>query len=475
MDNLLKRFWFRKFLITILVVWMSLINISAQNTFFVKFPAVSGYDPAVFEDEKGCIIAKYDFGLTRLNPNGRILWQSKSKSLLNGNCIIDSQYYAFPSYATAVGGFAFQAIDYKGKTLWMEHEEITQTTRLRTIRDFILDSSRKQYIVAGGRGKYGDQKNIYYWIAGLDYRGHILWEREWRDSGASRFFIKILHNKKTGGYMLLTQDIDKLAKKELFSLDTTGKLIERHSFEPDICKDDRYDIYNLDAGEFCEFGDGFLGIIALSVNSNCTQRESGAYFYLYDHNGKIIERRKLTDENSVFRISLLPNGDILGIYFDSIYRIGVRVLNDKLVSKRQTIIKELPTIDNLVDINVIESVDGGYLGIASELTYPDDKYNVYVFKTDSFGNINPREEYKEKLEPMMLQPNPASNNVSISIPYYFGKITAEFYTLQGVLLFKKTSDSEDIYDISELSPGMYIIKASVEETGEKRTMRLVVK
>jgi hypothetical protein len=46
--------------------------------------------------------------------------------------------------------------------------------------------------------------------------------------------------------------------------------------------------------------------------------------------------------------------------------------------------------------------------------------------------------------------------------------------MQGQFLFESNQSEQDNIDISSLSPGIYIVKAKVEETGQERTMRLFV-
>jgi hypothetical protein len=473
LNKLLKKHWFTKYSITFLLLCSSCIKAVAQNSFIIKIPAFGAYDPNVFEDEKGCIIAKYDYGITRINPNGRILWKTKDKNLLNGACIKDSQYNVFPAMDSEMGGFRFQAIDYTGKTKWMEREDFSEI-RMQSVWDFIIDSVRQQYIVAGERGIVGDLKNIYYWMAGLNYNGQMIWENEWRDSGKSRYFIRILPNKSSGGYMLLSEEMDKYDRKELISVDTLGNVLSRNLIEPDICKDDRAYIHRLEKSNFCEFKNGYLGIVYLSDRSICTKMEEGDYFYTYDDNGNLLTRTLMEDENRVLDISITPKGDILGLYADTQYRLGMRLLDDKFKTKWQTIVPNMPIINDFFDFKVITSKDGGYIGIASQLTFPENQYYIYVYKTDSLGRINPKDEFVEKQQPIMLQPNPAKNNVKIVMPYYYGTINAKFYSMQGEFLFESNQSEQDNIDISSLSPGIYIVKAKVEETGEERTMRLFV-
>lgn len=480
MNKLQIKYWFNKFLIIFIIFCSNLIKVNAQNTFFIKIPAPGGaFQPNVFEDEKGCIIAQFGFGLTRITANGRILWSTKPINSIKSVCIRDSQYYFYSAMATEMGGFAVKAIDYKGKIKWIKYEEINQYTRLRTIWDFIIDSSRHQYIVAGERG-YVSGKSNYYWIAGLDYSGNIIWEHEWGDSGESRTYTKILKNKKTGGYMLLTRDVHNHDKKELFSVDSMGRLLTRNTLVPEICSPDNPNKYVLDNSEFCEFENGFLASLYILSSSNCKQLEWGVYFFIFDYNGKITDIIPLTEENSLSYFEPLNNGDILGYYsiLDTIsdkYLIGIKVLDKNLEPKFRKIIPDLIKENEMItDMKITKSRDGGYIGIASGENTANENF-VYVFKTDSLGNINPKEEYTEKMQPVMLQPNPATNNVRIAIPYYFGKVKTEFYNIHGVLLFYKTQDESEMFDISTLAPGIYIVKAILEETKENRTMRLIVK
>ncbi len=472
MNRLVKNFWFNKCLITLLMLCGSLINTTAQHSFFIKITASGAYAPNVFEDEKGCIIAKYDYGLTRINPDGRILWQTSDKALVKGACIADSQHFIFPSIASEMGGFAFQAIDYKGKTLWIVQEEIMQTTRLRTIRDFIIDSARKQYIVAGDRGKVGISQNIYYWIAGLDYRGHILWEREWRDNGENRYFKKIIKNNKTRGYILLTQDVNFiLEKQELFSLDSIGQLLERSYIEPNPCNINP-DSRNYRVKDLIAFNDTmFLATLSCRLSNDCPLKE-GNYFYFYNANGKLIKRLK-----NAWAVDFIRQTKDKKIVICAGNFIGKLNTNFELEWAKDIFPEDSMALVFIEDF--AQCKDGGYLGIAGGYrainnNWSDIQYVVYVFKTDSLGNINPKEEYIEKLQPVMLQPNPASNKVRIAIPYYYGKVTVEFYTMHGVFLFKKTKDEQDMYDISSLATGIYIVKARLEETEELRTMKLIV-
>lgn len=59
-----------------------------------------------------------------------------------------------------------------------------------------------------------------------------------------------------------------------------------------------------------------------------------------------------------------------------------------------------------------------------------------------------------------LYPNPATESVSVSLPYHLQAYTIEVYSLTGVLLseFKSISNANYTIDVSEFNSGIYIVK-----------------
>jgi hypothetical protein len=468
MNKPLKNYWFSNLIAIVIILCSSFQRTTAQNSFFIKFQILGGYFPEVFEDKKGCIIAKYDFRVLRINPDGRILWNTRDLNIVKGACIPDSQGYIFPSLASEMGGFYIQSFDYKGKRKWGAYEIIDPKERMRSIHDFIIDSARRQYIVAGDKSYVWNIDS--YWIAGLDYSGKVIWERDWHDGVKGRRFHKIFKNETTGGYILLSEDDDIDDRKEIFHLDSLGRIIDRNLFEPSNCYENSSDYRLLDNG-FCKYSNGYLGLVNISSRNDCNKLEDGRYFYIYNNVGKLIKREWMTSENDIGYISQIANNNILGIYFDSLTP-GIKILDHNLKVKWKKLLPFLPEGYYITGMNIIKSKDGGFIGIVTEDNGNEDF--VTIFKTDSLGNINQKEEYSEKKQPFMLQPNPASGKVRLAIPYYYGNITADFYDLHGVFLYSETKNELEDFDISALSPGVYIVKAELLETGERRTMKLVV-
>jgi hypothetical protein len=64
--------------------------------------------------------------------------------------------------------------------------------------------------------------------------------------------------------------------------------------------------------------------------------------------------------------------------------------------------------------------------------------------------------------------------VRIAIPYYYGRIEAKFYDIQGKFIFKETHNDTEPFDISALKSGLYMVEAINLETQASRKMKLVV-
>ena len=443
----------------------SLTKTKAQNTFFYECEASFSQD--VFEDDKGCIIALTEDRIIKLSPYGTLLWEHEDYTLLNGFNIKDSQRYIFSATSSEMGGFGMASYDYRGKRIWGKY--LSPLPVARFIEDFIHDSIRQQYIVAGDKYKVGAFGKHSYWIAGVDYRGNIIWENYWHDSMQPRYFKRIFKNRKTNGYFLLTDDQTGQYPKELINVDSLGRLINRNPLEPNPCTIIGSSSSDYTLRGITSFNDTMF-IASIEARSSCPD-PYGTYFYLYNNQGKLIKRIYSQDANGVMH-QTIDNGLLTGA------GIYIAKLNKNFERKWAKNILPDKEFEAVYIKKIAQSKDGGYYGIADGYrainnNWSDRQYVVYVFKTDSNGVINQKLP-DNKLDSAMLQPNPANNKVKIVVPHYFGKVAAEFYNIHGVFLFKKMQDEQDMYDISHLSPGMYIVKAMLEETGEMRTMRLVV-
>jgi hypothetical protein len=170
------------------------------------------------------------------------------------------------------------SFDYRGNKIWSKY--IDSFPDSKTILDILHDTIRKQYIVAGVKQKIGVNTDEYYWIAGVDYRGEILWENYWRENSKNVHFKKIFKNTLTKGYLLTTESYDFIAP-ELINVDSLGRLINRNALEPNPCNINPSPS-NYTFVDIISYDDSFF-VASASIWTSCSQIE-GEYFYFYRTN-----------------------------------------------------------------------------------------------------------------------------------------------------------------------------------------------
>jgi len=457
--------------ISCIILFVCFSKTNAQNnTFLLK---LKDYDNAkdIQEDDKGCLVAGVYADFIKINPNGRILWQTRWDIIQKIICFTDTnEITCFGAGIPLVGSFEYIKLNLKGKIKSTILEDPENETH--GVWDAIYDSARKQFVVCGWR--YFIKSNQYknYWIAGVDVNGKILWEQNLTDLNHSRYFRRIFKNNKTGGYFLLGNDEKVYGRHELFNVDSVGRFVDRYPIEPSPCQD-KPSYYDYIINDISPFHDS-LFIASISVLTYCNPTpEDGSYYYVYNCKGKLINRIKHFWVSDFVKET--PDKGILLGGGNFIAKLDANL--NYLWSKE--IYANYPP-NEAVDIKKIyPSRDGGFYGIAEGDIAPNGWSNptehwVYIFKTDSLGNIKPTPEYSEKLQLCMLQPNPAMGKVRIAIPYYYGTIQAQFYTMQGQMMLEQTQNEADNFDIRSLSAGIYVVHAKITETGEVRKMKLVV-
>lgn len=466
MNSKVKSLLFNRYSIWLITAFLISYGGYGQATFLTEIKASHVYD--VFEDDKGCLIASTREGITRINPSGNILWQRKGGSLLFGEALKDSQYYLFSARSSEFGGFGMAAYDYKGKELWSVYHSTQPVAR--SIWDFMVDTARRQNIVVGMKHEPGGSNKLYYWIAGVDFRGNIQWENIWRDSGRNRIITRVVKNTKTKGYYLLTVDENDSRNQELLNVDTLGRLLNRNFVEPNPCH--KLSIFDYNLKDIIPYNDSLcLATVDFGYSQFCSQG-NGWYYYFYNSRGEMV--KKIRKE---WVSTLVIQTHDKGILFGG--GTSIAKLNKELELEWSSKLYPQENNQSVEIIKIAQSRDGGYYGIAhgyKNVDHPIIRYYyfAYVFKTDSLGQIHQQKEYSEKTQSMMLQPNPAQNTVRIAIPYYHGTIKARFYDIFGVFLFEQIGNERDYFDIGHLSSGMYRVEALIEETGEMRSMKLMI-
>ena len=447
----------------IFMVFMYLCLANSQAQVHTFLHVYRDYGPIdIVEDHKNGYLLMIYYRSLRIDRDGNKLWDIQTDLEIARQTKTDkNNYYLFGS-ATEVGGFQFKSIDYKGN-INKESRVFSSDALDSTITplDVIYDSTREQFIVCGIKNKYLSDK-LQFWIAGCNKQGEILWQNSWYDKGESRYFKRILPNKATGGYLLLGISNEDYDYSEIFTTDSVGKLKTRHFVDSCYHLDtwiNRISVFDLQVVR-----DSFF--ILSAYLEFCWEPA----YYIIDKHGKAI--RKIATPNVSPLFLPLKNGNILGAGGPGLILLDT---NFNVIWLRENIFGKYPNHELLIQ-NVHLSSDGGFYGIAAGESHDwdSDKDLVFVFKTDSLGFIHHTPKYSEWDQAMMLIPNPASKNVRIAIPYYYGRIEAKFYDMQGKFIFKESRNDTEPFDISTLPSGLYMVEAINLETQASRKMKLVV-
>ena len=442
---------------------LCLANSQAQvHTFLYTYQDYLPIDIA--EDSKYGYLYLSNYDNIRIDKYGNKLWTKPLGLNVIRQTEKDSNCYFQFGVATEAGGFAFNKIDYKGNLLEENHIWTTVKNDSQiTPWDVIYDANRDQFIACGLKNKYL-ARNCQFWIAGFDKHGKILWQNSWSEpTQKSAYFKRILPNKATGGYLLLGNSFDDDEYSVIFTTDSLGKFKTRNNI--DSCYEAVKWIYIMQVFDIKPYSDSFF--LLSSYRADCNSERN---YYILDKYGKVV--RKIVTEFVSSLFLPLKNGNILVSGGNALVMLDS---NFKVVWIQDKMFGEHPNHD-LEMRNIHQSSDGGFYGIAAGESHDwdPDKDLTFVFKTDSLGNIYNREKYSEWDQAMMLIPNPASKNVRIAIPYYYGRIEAKFYDIQGKFIFKETHNDTEPFDISALKSGLYMVEAINLETQASRKMKLVV-
>ena len=443
-------------------MYLCLANSQAQvHTFVHTYQDWGAGD--IVEDHKNGYLLLVGYNSVRIDRHGNKLWTQNLASEIVLQTEKDSNSYFQFGTASEQGGVFFNKLDYEGNLLeynfiFTQNKNDSQITP----RDVIYDKKRDQFIACGSKTRYLSSKG-QFWIAGFDKHGKIVWQNSWFDKGQSRYFKRILPIKSTGGYLLLAGSNEDSDYAEIFTTDSMGRLKSRYFV--DSC-------YHIDtwikAMEVYDIQPYRDSLFLLSAYRKYCNRDRS--YFILNKNGKTI--RKISNKNFSMKQLPLKNGNILISGGDGLTLLDT---NFNIIWMREKIFGEHPNHDITMQ-HIHHSSDGGFYGIAAGESHDwdPDKDLTFVFKTDSLGFIHHSPKYNEWDQPLMLIPNPASKNVRIAIPYYYGRIEAKFYDMQGKFIFKESRNDTEPFDISTLPSGLYMVEAINLETQASRKMKLVV-
>ncbi|MBQ2187294.1 MAG: T9SS type A sorting domain-containing protein, partial [Bacteroidales bacterium] len=95
----------------------------------------------------------------------------------------------------------------------------------------------------------------------------------------------------------------------------------------------------------------------------------------------------------------------------------------------------------------------------------------YILKVDADGYDAIAENAEQTVKPYHCYPNPTSDRIFIDISPDVECAQVDIYTLDGRLLHSQSSNFETV-DMSNLEPGIYIIKVRLAD-GREFTERIV--
>ena len=456
-----------KHLYCLLISILGCYAVAAQNGTFITRIEVGGAGFDILEDSKGCFLVFTAGEMLRLNKSGEIISRGMSG--------VSHRHHYFPNDDRVFEFSSGNSFDLDVYSLKCEFITGYPQTKLRDeivgFYDMFYDPQRKLFIACGFYGN----KNMRYtgWVAGIDSGGNQLWTNLIPSPTNERYGVgRILPTNRRGEYVCLLEELDAGYYNELYLIDSTGNVLRKAPLDPNPGNNSwgkPYDLYRStyvdednSTPSFTNLTDSTFVMSVIPPGKSQWDR----YFYIYDQELNLKRKIKGGGLNQT-RIADNRMMGYLGNY------IGIM---DSELQDIDSIIPFKDKAGEYFDLAMVrESADGGFYGVASGY-YASDPWKTWiiVFKTDKDGNIENKEGYSEWDQPLMLQPNPAKDEVRVAIPYYFGEVESWIFDAQGnEMLYYKHNELDPI-DISALAAGVYIVHARIVETGEVRKMKLVV-
>jgi len=127
-------------------------------------------------------------------------------------------------------------------------------------------------------------------------------------------------------------------------------------------------------------------------------------------------------------------------------------------------IKLLTTDGQTYNFDSVEKIVFTRDNIVFENSSGEDNYHsvffaekMYFDQTATAVTIN---EYQSNIS---IYPNPASTELTISLPQSSNNTVAQFYNISGMLLKQiQLDEQQNVVDVSELTPGIYFISVDSE-------------
>lgn len=373
-------------------------------------------------------------------------------------------------------------IDYKGHFTWITEILLSQDSGYKSPYHgqlgFYVDERYQQIILHGlytplGGVSYlnGIKKDCAWWRI-IDYQGKTLYDDTYCTPEKNTFAHHVLPHPQTGGYVLFCDkgndfQYNESEKAFLIGLDSTGKRVKiNDEIDFYISTNEMNRINNPPC--FLLLDKCFLKVDKYSNGINSTS------FISIDKDLALNYDNKLTIDSffeyyySPLNTIVLNGRKLLLFNFISYDMFEIINTNGEVLSTFK-----LPVPENTIITDLGIANDGGIYGCGWSR---DDTtpwvITAHIFKLDSNGNLNEGARNPEIDLGLMLQPNPAQNQVYLRIPYDIGMVEATFYDMHGKKVLETKQMSDVPINIQGLQNGLYIIKAKSRINGVERTFKM---
>jgi len=369
-------------------------------------------------------------------------------------------------------------IDYKGQFTWIINEfftvEYSEKNPYYGQLGFYVDTQNQQIVLhglyspLGGVNPFNGKKKDCAWWKVIDFKGNTVYEDTYCTPEKNTFAHHVLPHPQTGGYVLFCDkgndfQFNTSEKAFLIGLDSNGKRVKVNDNIDFYLS--TYEMNGINNG--CYFIYNNLPYLRKFISQG---NESIVTFVPLDSNLELMENQAITID-SFYRANNIVethSKNLLCYHF-------IDPTNFKIFDRNGKILKtfSLPVPENTIITDLGIANDGGIYGCgwSTDKTTPW-YFTAHIFKLDSNGNLNVGAKNPEIDMGLMLQPNPAQNQVYLRIPYDIGMVEATFYDMHGKKVMQSNQMSDMPINIQHLQNGLYIIKAKSLVNGVERTFKM---
>jgi len=368
-------------------------------------------------------------------------------------------------------------LDHKGHFTWITETLLSSEFGYKNPYfgqlGFYVDERYKQiilhglYCLTGGLPGLGKKVKDCVWWRIIDYDGNTLYEDTFCTPELNTFAHHVLPHPQTGGYVLFCDkgndfQFNTSEKAFLIGLDSNGKRVKvNDDLLPWMTTDEMGAVNN---GNYFVLNNNIY-----FTTSDIVDNQLNTFLIPINENFMIDVVKKIEFDSCDLSNFLPISSDKILAYSRWSIKYFTIYHTDGSIYKRF----DLPLPENTFITDLGIANDGGIYGCgwSTDKTTPW-YFTAHIFKLDSNGNLNVGAKNPEIDMGLMLQPNPAQNQVYLRIPYDIGMVEATFYDMHGKKIMQSNQMSDMPINIQHLQNGLYIIKAKSLVNGVERTFKM---